>query len=61
MPRKKKTDVVTEESVVTPVEKETEEKPKRGFMIACISLGIILFGEFFALLLLNYYKLKFKN
>ena len=26
MPRKKKTDVVTEESVVTPVEKETEEK-----------------------------------
>ena len=38
-----------------------EEKPKRGFMIACISLGIILFGEFFALLLLNYYKLKFKN
>lgn len=30
MPRKKKTDVVTEESVVTPVEKETEEKPKRG-------------------------------
>ena len=30
MPRKKKTDVVTEESVVTPVEKETEERPKRG-------------------------------
>lgn len=38
-----------------------EEKPKKGFMIVCISLGVILFGEFFALLLLNYYKLKFKN